>query len=112
MGGNVLGELGRIDVLVNNAGFGNLVLVEEVDVATWDPVIGGHLGGPFLVTRAVLPGMLERGDGRIINIASQLGQVGREWLAHYAAAKAGIIGFTKSVAREVAGRGVLVNCIA
>jgi NAD(P)-dependent dehydrogenase (short-subunit alcohol dehydrogenase family) len=56
--------------------------------------------------------MLERGDGRIINVASQIGQIGRERFAHYAAAKAGIIGFTKSLAREVADRGVLVNCIA
>jgi 3-oxoacyl-[acyl-carrier protein] reductase len=60
----------------------------------------------------VLPGMLERGDGRIINVSSQIGQIGREWFAHYTAAKAGIIGFTKALSREVADRGVLVNCIA
>ena len=103
---------GRIDILVNNAGFVTLAWVEEMDVSTWDAMIAGHLRGTFLVTRAILPGMLARGDGRIINISSQIGQIGRQRFAHYAAAKAGIIGFTKSLAREVAERGVLVNCIA
>jgi len=103
---------GRIDILVNNAGFVTLAWVEEMDVSTWDAMIAGHLRGTFLVTRAILPDMLARGDGRIINISSQIGQIGRQRFAHYAAAKAGIIGFTKSLAREVAERGVLVNCIA
>ena len=103
---------GRIDILVNNAGFVTHAWVEEMDVSTWDEMIAGHLRGTFLVTRAVLPQMLARGDGRIINITSQIGQIGRQRFAHYAAAKAGIIGFTKSLAREVADRGVLVNCIA
>ena len=108
----VLGEFGKIDILVNNAGFVTLSPVERMDVEMWDEMLATHLRGTFLVTRAVLPRMLERGDGRIINISSQIGQIGREWFAHYAAAKAGIIGFTKSLAREVAARGVLVNCIA
>ncbi len=108
----VLAEFGRIDVLVNNAGFVTLSPVERMETAVWDEMIGTHLRGTFLVTRAVLPGMLERGDGRIINVSSQLGQIGREWMAHYVAAKAGIIGFTKSLAREVVKQGVLVNCIA
>lgn len=108
----VLTEFGRIDILVNNAGFVTLSRIDRMDTAIWDEMIGTHLRGTFLVTRAVLPGMLERGDGRIINVSSQLGQIGREWMAHYAAAKAGIIGFTKSLAREVVGQGVLVNCIA
>lgn len=105
-------EFGRIDILVNNAGFVTLAPVESMEVTTWDEMIGTHLRGTFLVTRMVLPGMLEREDGRIINISSQLGQIGREWFAHYTAAKAGIIGFTKALSREVANRGVLVNCIA
>ena len=103
---------GKIDILVNNAGFVTLAPVERMEIEMWDEMIATHLRGTFLVTRAVLPGMLERGEGRIINISSQIGQIGREWFAHYAAAKAGIIGFTKSLAREVATRGVLVNCIA
>jgi 3-oxoacyl-[acyl-carrier protein] reductase len=105
-------EFGHIDILVNNAGFVTLSPVESMDVAMWDDIIGTHLRGTFLVTRAILPGMLERRYGRIINVSSQLGQIGREWFAHYSAAKAGIIGFTKSLSREVATRGVLVNCIA
>ena len=107
-----LEAFGRVDVLVNNAGFVKVSWLESMDVEAWDEMIAGHLRGTFLVTRAVLPGMLERGNGRIINIASQIAQIGRERFAHYAAAKAGIIGFTKSLAREVADRGVLVNCIA
>lgn len=104
--------LGHIDILVNNAGFVTLAPVENMDVAMWDEMIATHLRGTFLVTRMVLPGMLERRSGRIINVSSQLGQIGREWFAHYTAAKAGIIGFTKALSREVADRGVLVNCIA
>lgn len=102
----------RVDILVNNAGFVTLAPVEAMEVALWDEMIATHLRGTFLMTRFVLPGMLARGDGRIINVSSQIGQIGRERFAHYAAAKAGIIGFTKSLAREVAARGVLVNCIA
>ena len=105
-------EFRRIDILVNNAGFVTLAPVESMDISLWDDMIATHLRGTFLVTRMVLPGMLERRDGRIINISSQIGQIGREWFAHYSAAKAGIIGFTKALSREVADRGVLVNCIA
>lgn len=103
---------GRIDILVNNAGIVTLSRVETMDVELWDEMIAVHLRGVFLVTRQVLPGMLERGNGRIINISSQIAQIGRERFAHYAAAKAGILGFSKSLAREVGHRGVLVNCIA
>lgn len=105
-------NFGRIDILVNNAGFVTLAPIERMEVEQWDEMIATHLRGTFLVTRLVLPGMLERGSGRIINVSSQIGQIGREWFGHYAAAKAGIIGFTKTLAREVADRGVLVNCIA
>jgi 3-oxoacyl-[acyl-carrier protein] reductase len=108
----VTDRFGRIDILVNNAGFVTLAPVATMEIAQWDEMIATHLRGTFLTTRMVLPGMLERGDGRIINVSSQLGQIGREWFAHYSAAKAGIIGFTKSLAREVAPQGVLVNCIA
>ena len=108
----VLAEFGHIDILVNNAGFVTLAPVEAMTVEQWDEMLATHLRGTFLVTRQVLPGMLERGSGRIINVSSQLGQIGRPWFAHYCAAKAGIIGFTKALAREVAPRGVLVNCIA
>ena len=105
-------RFGRMDVLVNNAGIFTEALVEVMSVEEWDRVLSTNLRGTFLCTRAFLPGMLERGSGRIINIASQLGQVGGTAVAHYSASKAGVIGLTKALAREVAARGVLVNAIA
>lgn len=112
LAGAVTGSLGPVDVLVNNAGVFTQALVENMTVDEWDFVMGVNLRGTFLCTRAFLGGMLERGDGRIINIASQLGQIGGAEVAHYSASKAGVIGFTKALAREVASRGVLVNAIA
>lgn len=105
-------RFGRLDVLVNNAGIFTEALVENMTVAEWDRVLTTNLRGTFLCTRTFLPGMLERRSGRIINIASQLGQIGGGAVAHYSASKAGVIGLTKSLAREVASRGVLVNAIA
>jgi 3-oxoacyl-[acyl-carrier protein] reductase len=102
----------RVDILVNNAGIFTESLVEDLSVEDWDRVIGVNLRGTFLCTRAFLGQMVERGSGRIINIASQLGQVGGTSVAHYAASKGGVVAFTKSLAREVAKRGVLVNAIA
>jgi 3-oxoacyl-[acyl-carrier protein] reductase len=81
-------------------------------VADWDRVIAVNLRGPFLFTRAVLPSMLERRSGRIINVASQLALLGGAEVAHYSASKGGLISFTKALAREVAQSGVLVNAIA
>lgn len=103
---------GGVDILVNNAGFVTLSTVEEMTLEQWDRMIAVHLRGTFLVTRAALPHMLAQQHGRIINIASQIAQIGKPQYTHYAAAKAGIIGFTRALARETAGRGVLVNCIA
>jgi 3-oxoacyl-[acyl-carrier protein] reductase len=104
--------LGGVDILVNNAGIVSEYPVAEMPVAEWDRVLAVNLRGPFLCTRAVLPGMLAQGHGRIINVASQLGQLGGETMAHYSASKAGLIGFTKALSREVSHRGVLVNAIA
>jgi len=112
MAEQVLGTWGRVDILVNNAGMFTQALVENLSVEEWDRVLAVNLRGHFLCTRFLLPQMLERGEGRIINMASQLGQIGGVEVAHYAASKAGVIGFTKSLAREVASRGVLVNAIA
>ncbi len=103
---------GRIDVLVNAAGIATEAAVEDMAVEMWDEMIRVDLRSVFLCSRVVLPGMLERGWGRIISIASQLAIKGAPHLAHYSAAKAGVIAFTKSLAQEVAGRGVLVNAIA
>jgi 3-oxoacyl-[acyl-carrier protein] reductase len=107
-----IATFGRVDVLVNNAGFATLYKIEEMPVAAWDEMIAAHLRGTFLTTRLVLPGMLERERGWIINIASQLAYKGRENLAHYSAAKAAIITFTRVLALEVSRRGVYANCIA
>jgi 3-oxoacyl-[acyl-carrier protein] reductase len=107
-----LARFGRVDILVNNAGIFTESLLEDMPVADWDKVVATNLRGPFLCSRALIGQMLERGDGRIINIASQLGQIGALSAAHYCASKAGVIGLTKALAREVATRGVLVNAIA
>jgi len=108
----VVGHFGRIDILVNNAGIFTESSVADMPVADWDRVIAVNLRGTFLCTRFVLGHMLERGSGRIINIASQLGQIGGAEVAHYSASKGGMIAFTKALAREVSTRGVLVNAIA
>jgi len=105
-------EFGRVDILVNNAGIFTESLIENLSVGDWDRVLNTNLRGTFLCIRAFINPMLERGEGRIINIASQLGQIGGGAVGHYSASKAGIIGLTKSLAREVSTRGVLVNAIA
>jgi 3-oxoacyl-[acyl-carrier protein] reductase len=112
MVGTVQEAFGRIDILVNNAGVLDRSPLEEMPVEEWDRVLGVNLRGTFLCCRFVLPHMLERGGGRIINVASQIGQAGAPLLAHYSASKGGVIAFTKALAREVAARGVLVNAVA
>jgi 3-oxoacyl-[acyl-carrier protein] reductase len=87
-------------------------MFHELPVPEWDRVIGVNLRGCFLCTRMVLPGMLARGRGKVINVASQLGQIGGTEMVHYSASKAGVIGLTKALAREVSGKGVHVNAIA
>jgi 3-oxoacyl-[acyl-carrier protein] reductase len=104
--------LGAVDVLVANAGILTESYVADMPTALFDEMISVNLRSVFLCCRAALPPMLEAGFGRIINTASQVGQRGGAGLAHYAAAKAGVIGFTKSLARELGGTGVTANCIA
>jgi len=98
--------------LVNCAGHVHQARFVDLSVEDFDRMIAVHLRGTFLCTRAVLPGMLARGAGVVVNIASQLGQIGGVELVHYSAAKAGIIGMTKALAREVSDRGVRVNAVA
>jgi 3-oxoacyl-[acyl-carrier protein] reductase len=105
-------EFGRVDILVNDAGIFSQSNFVDLDVAEWDRVISVNLRGVFLCTRFVLPGMLERKSGKIINIASQLGQIGGIEMVHYSASKAGVIGLTKALAREVSAQGIHVNAIA
>jgi 3-oxoacyl-[acyl-carrier protein] reductase len=109
----VLARWGRVDVLVNNAGLaGRAAPVTEYPVDEWRRVIEVNLHGVFHVTRACLPHMIERGSGRIVNVASIAGKDGNPRLAAYSAAKGGVIAFTKAVAKETATTGVLVNCVA
>jgi 3-oxoacyl-[acyl-carrier protein] reductase len=112
MAAEAMDRFGKVDILVNNAGIFTESLIENMAIDDWDRVVNTNLRGTFLCTRALIGQMLERRDGRIINIASQLGQIGGVAAGHYAASKAGVIGLTKSLAREVSTRGVLVNAIA
>ena len=112
MARQALERFGRVDILVNNAGIFTESLLEDMPVEDWDRVVGTNLRGTFLCTRHLIGQMLERQDGVVINIASQLGQIGGAAVAHYSASKAGVIGLTKALAREVSTRGVRVNAIA
>src|SRR5687768_5297159 len=109
---SVLVSHGRIDSLVNNAGIaGRSAPSWELPDGEWEKVLGIDLSGVYYGCRAVLPHMLERGSGRIVNVASIAGKEGNPNAVPYSAAKAGVIGLTKAIAKEVATRGVLVNCV-
>jgi len=107
-----LERFGRIDVLVNNAGTYPHVDFEQIDYAAWQKVMRVNLDSVFLCTKAVLPTMTAQRAGKIINVATNLVWVGLPGMVHYISAKAGIIGFTRALAREVGGRGITVNAIA
>jgi len=108
----VIGHFGRVDALVNNAGLTMVGPFLEIDPADWDAVIATDLTAAFHTCRAVLPSMVERGNGTIVNIASRLGQMGVAETAAYSAAKAGLIGLTRALAREFGPRGIRVNAVA
>ena len=104
---------GRIDILVNNAGItGGNAPTWELSPAAWRQVVEVNLIAPFLTCRAVVPGMIANGWGRIVNIASVAGKEGNPNASHYSASKAGLIGLTKSLGKELATKGVLVNAVA
>ncbi len=107
-----LDEFGKIDVLVNNAGITRDNLIMRMDADEWDSVIDTNLSGPFWMTRAIARPMLKARSGRIINMSSVAGRMGNVGQANYASAKAGLIGLTKSVARELASRGITCNALA
>ena len=106
------GAMGKVDILVNNAGLTKDGLVLRMSDADWDKVLNVDLGAPFRLTKAVLKFMLRRRAGRIINIGSIVGATGNPGQANYCAAKAGLVGMTKSLAQEVASRGITVNLVA
>ncbi|UCC12735.1 MAG: 3-oxoacyl-[acyl-carrier-protein] reductase [candidate division WOR-3 bacterium] len=108
----ILDESQKIDILVNNAGITNDKLLLRMTTEDWSRVLSINLTGTFLVTKAVMRGMIKQRFGRIVNIASVVGLIGNAGQANYAASKAGIIGFTKSCAKELAGRNITVNAIA
>ena len=105
-------EFGKIDILVNNAGITRDGLLMRMKEEDWDAVIETNLKGIFLCTKAVIRGMMKQRSGRTINMTSVVGVMGNAGQANYAAAKAGVIGFTKSTAKELASRGITVNAIA
>ena len=103
---------GKIDILINNAGItGGNGVTWELEPSVWRRVIDVNLVGPYLTSRAIVPVMLEAGYGRIVNIASVAGKEGNPNASHYSASKAGLIGLTKSLGKELATRGILVNCV-
>ncbi|HSR69723.1 MAG TPA: 3-oxoacyl-[acyl-carrier-protein] reductase [Acidobacteriota bacterium] len=108
----VLKEHGAVDILVNNAGITRDGLMLRMKDADWDAVLATNLTGAFAVTREVLAAMLRKRAGRIVNITSVVGQMGNPGQANYVSSKAGVIGFTKALAREVASRGITVNAVA
>ena len=105
-------QLGKIDVLINNAGISGSTLFTDITDEAWDRMIGTNLSGAFYATRAVLPQMISRKSGVILNISSMWGQVGASCEVHYSAAKAGLIGMTKALAKEVGPSGIRVNCVS
>jgi meso-butanediol dehydrogenase/(S,S)-butanediol dehydrogenase/diacetyl reductase len=106
-----LGELGRLDIACCNAGVLSAHSVLDLSLEEWERVLRVNLTGTFLTCKAVLPHLIARGGGAIVNTASSMGLKGAPLLAHYAASKFGVVGFTESLAAEVAGRGVRVNCV-
>ena len=109
---DILARCGNIHVLVNNAGITKDTLLMRMSEADWDAVLHVNLKSVFNCTKAVIRSMLKQREGRIVNISSVVGQMGNAGQSNYAASKAGIMGFTKSVAREAAPRGVTVNAVA
>jgi 3-oxoacyl-[acyl-carrier protein] reductase len=108
----ILAEAGKVDILVNNAGVTRDTLLMRMSEADWDTVLSTNLKGAFLFTKAFTRAFIKQRSGRIINVASVIGLIGNAGQCNYAASKAGLIGFTKSVARELASRGITANALA
>ena len=111
-GAQILGDFGKIDILVNNAGVTRDGLAMRMSIEDWDTVINTNLRGAFNFTQAIMRAMIKQRSGRIINISSVIGLIGNAGQTNYAASKAGLIGLTKSLARELASRNITVNAVA
>lgn len=112
VGAQILEDFGKIDILVNNAGVTRDRLTMRMSVEDWDTVINTNLRGAFNFTQSIIRAMIKQRSGRIINITSVIGLIGNAGQTNYAASKAGLIGFTKSLARELASRSITVNAVA
>ena len=112
IGAQILEDFGKIDILVNNAGVTRDGLAMRMSIEDWDTVINTNLRGAFNFTQAIIRAMIKQRSGRIINISSVIGLIGNAGQTNYAASKAGLIGFTKSLARELASRNITVNAVA
>jgi 3-hydroxybutyrate dehydrogenase len=104
-------ELGQVDILINNAGVASSATIQELRLEEWERLFAVNARGPFLCTQAFLPGMRERGWGRIVNVASVAGKVGAPYISAYTASKHAVVGFTRALAAEVAASGVTVNAV-
>jgi 3-oxoacyl-(acyl-carrier-protein) reductase len=112
MAQDVLREFGRLDILVNNAGINSDKTFVKMDHASWRKVLGTNLDGVFNCTKVFIDSMIKQNYGRVVNITSVIGQIGNFGQANYAASKAGVAAFTKSLAKELAGKGITVNAVA
>ena len=112
MAQDVVREFGHLDILVNNAGINSDKTFTKMDHASWRKVLGTNLDGVFNCTKVFVDQMLTQGYGRVVNMTSVIGQIGNFGQANYAASKAGVAAFTKSLAKELAGKGVIVNAVA
>jgi 3-oxoacyl-[acyl-carrier protein] reductase len=112
MAQDVLREFGHLDILVNNAGINSDKTFTKMDHASWRKVLGTNLDGVFNCTKVFVDGMLAHAYGRVVNMTSVIGQIGNFGQANYAASKAGVAAFTKSLAKELAGKGITVNAVA
>jgi 3-oxoacyl-[acyl-carrier protein] reductase len=112
MAQDVLREFGHLDILVNNAGINSDKTFTKMDHASWRKVLGTNLDGVFNCTKVFVDQMLRQGYGRVVNMTSVIGQIGNFGQANYAASKAGVAAFTKSLAKELAGKGITVNAVA
>ncbi len=107
----VLKAFGKIDILINNVGISEFALLTNITDEMWQKMMGTNLSSAFFASRAVLPQMITRKNGCIINISSMCGEVGASCEVHYSTAKAGLIGFTKALAKEIGPSGIRVNCV-